>query len=226
MPSGEDLCRLDQVTALPANSANVYCTNQDGTDFPYFPRDYTVPGQPTSLAREQNGALQPGLAGHSDGGIHRGDARVMISFDYAVTGNLLVGGRLGLNLFKYPGQAAYSDGRAWNVLSGRPYFDARGTWLFGQDAVAKPFAPLVFAGVGLSSFDVRTDAGITLSNGQSGTVQMWQTNGPFFLMLGGGIRVLAGEFAAINVAMRANGSFGPNGFIPSVAPEVGVAFGF
>ena len=77
----------------------------------------------------------------------------MLSFDYALTANMLVGARLGMTLFKYPGEAAYSDGRAWNVASGRLYLDARFTYLFGENAINKTVAPMVFAGLGAASFD-------------------------------------------------------------------------
>jgi hypothetical protein len=150
----------------------------------------------------------------------------MLTFDYALTANLLVGARVGVTLFKYPGQAAYDDGRAWSLASGRLYLDARGTWVFGENALTKTFAPMVFAGVGAASFDVRTDSGIQLTTGQSGTVQLWQTNGPFFVMAGGGVRLTLAEVLALTAALRVNGSFGANGFIPTLGPEVGMAYGF
>jgi hypothetical protein len=219
MPAGQDLCRLDPGTALPANSANVYCTNQDGTDFPFYPRS-------DPRAQAQNNALVPGQAGRSSGGEQRGDIRMMLSFDYALNPNMLVGGRLGITLFKYTGEAAYNDGKAWAFASSRLYLDARFTYLFGEDAISKTIAPMVFGGLGLASFDTHTDSGITLSNGQSGTVALWQTNGPFFILLGGGIRAAISQNLGATVAVRANFSFGPNGFIPTFGPEVGIAYGF
>lgn len=219
MPAGSDLCRLDPNTALPSNSANVYCTNKDGTDFPHFPR--TDP-----QAQLQNDALVPGSAGKSNGGLQRGDVRLMLSFDYALNANLLVGGRLGITLFKYTGEAAYSDGRAWNFASSRLYLDARLTYLFGENAITKTIAPMLFGGLGVASFDSHTDSGITLSNGQSGTVSLWQTNGPFFFLLGGGLRAALGQNLGATLAVRMNGSFGSNGFIPSFGPEVGIVYGF
>lgn len=214
MPSGQDLCRLDPTTALPANSANVYCTNKDGTDFP------------SRSTPDQNNALVPGSAGRSNGGVQRGDIRMMLSLDYALNPNMLVGGRLGITLFKYTGDAAYTDGRAWSLASSRLYLDARFTYLFGENALTKTVAPMIFGGLGLASFDTHTDSGITLSNGQSGTVSLWQTNGPFFFLLGGGIRVSMSENLGATLAVRMNGSFGPNGFIPTFGPEVGIVYGF
>jgi hypothetical protein len=221
MPAGKDLCHLDS-NALPANSANVYCTNKDGTDFPFFPR--TDP-----RAQAQNQALVPGQAGSSNGGIQRGDMRVMLSFDYALNANMLVGARLGITLFKYPGEAAYSDGRAWSLASSRLYLDARFTYLFGENALTKTIAPMVFGGLGAASFDVHTDSGVTIqvnSTPQSGVVSLWQTNGPFFFLLGGGIRASLSENLGATLAVRMNGSFGANGFIPTFGPEVGIVYGF
>jgi hypothetical protein len=222
--AGNDLCRLDTHTALPANSANIYCVNQDGSDFPFYPR--TDP-----RASGQNNELVQGSAGTSAGGFKRGDARLMLSFDYALTANLLVGARIGVTLFKYPGQAAYADGNAWGVGNGRLYLDVRGTWVFGENALAKTFAPMVFAGVGAASFDTRTDSGVVLQSAatgqvQSGDVQLWQMNGPFFAMVGGGVRITVAEVFATSIALRVNGSFGPNGFIPTLGPELGLAYGF
>ena len=214
MPKGVDLCHLNGATALPDNSANVYCTNRDGTDFP------------SRSSPDQNNALQQGQAGTSNGGLERGDVRLMVSFDYALTANILLGARLGVTMFKYPGQAAYTDGRAWSAASGRLYLDARFTYLFGESAITKTVAPMVFAGLGASSFDTHVDSGITLSNGQSGTVSLWQTNGPFFFMLGAGIRAALSDNFGMTLALRVNGSTGSNGFIASFGPEAGLAYGF
>jgi hypothetical protein len=214
IPAGHDLCRLDPTTALPTNSANIYCTNRDGTDFP------------SRQSPAQNDALQPGLAGQSSGGIQRGDVRLALSFDYALTSNVLVGARAGVTLFKYTGEQAYTDGRAWSLASSRLYLDARLTYLFGADAITKTLAPMLFAGVGAASFDVHTGATVTLANGQSGPVNLWQTNGPFFFLVGGGIHLALGPSLAGTVAVRLNGSFGSNGFVPAFGPEVGLAYGF
>jgi hypothetical protein len=227
IPSGHDLCALvlpgQPNQAMPANSAHMYCTNPDGTDFPVYPRT-----DPRALA--QDTSLVPGQAGRSGGGVQRGDTRLTLTFDYALTGNLLLGARLGLTFLKYPGQAAYADGNAWNLANGRLYADARGTWVFGADALARTFAPMIFAGVGLASFDAHTDSTATLQPPQNapavtGKVSIWQMNGPFFLMLGGGARFTVRQIA-ITVAARANGTFGVNGFIPTFGPEVGLAYGF
>jgi hypothetical protein len=228
IPSGHDLCALvppgQPNMAMPANNAHMYCTTPDGGDFPIYPRT-----DPRALA--QNSTLVQGQAGASNGGAKVGDLRLMLSFDYALTGQLLVGARLGGTFFKYPGQAAYADGNAWSLANGRLYADIRGTWVFGDNALARPFAPMAFAGFGLASFDVHTDSSATLQPPQNapavtGKVSIWQTNGPLFLMVGGGARFTVAQRLATTVAVRANGSFGVNGFVPTLGPEIGMAFGF
>jgi hypothetical protein len=219
MASGHDLCRLVPPPAsnagLPANSQNVYCTNtSDGSDFP------------TRSTPDQNNLLVPGSAGESGGGIHRGEARLFVSFDYALTANLLVGARLGVSFFTYPGQAAYNDGHAYKLAGSRLYLDVRGTYVIGENALAKTIAPMVFAGVGMASFDTSTSSRVTLSDGESGTVNMWQNNGPFFFLVGGGLRFMITESLGGALGIRFNGSFGTNGFIPTFGPELGLQYGF
>ena len=212
MAAGSNLCRLDPTSALPANSANVYCTNRDGSDFP------------SRSSPAQNNALVPGAAGQSNGGLQRGDIRIAVSFDYALNPNMLVGARVGLSTFIYPGQAAHTDGRAWGPS--RLYADARFSYLFGENALAKTVAPMIFGGLGVASFDTHTDSGITLSNGQSGTVSLWQMNGPFFFLVGGGVHVMMTQHFGATLGVRMNGSLGSNGFIPAFGPEAGLVVGF
>ena len=181
---------------------------------------------PSRATQDQNNALQPGQAGQSNGGIHRGVMRLFATFDYALTANILVGARVGATFFVYPGQAAYTDGKAWNLLNSRLYLEARGSYLFGEDAINKTVAPMVFLGLGAGAFDTSTSAGITLQNGQSGTVNLWQTNGPFFFLVGGGIHVALSDSFGGTLGVRLNGSLGPNGFIPTFGPEAGLMYGF
>jgi hypothetical protein len=222
IPSGNDLCRLDPNTALPANSANLYCTNTDGSDFP---------------TRQDGGALNnaliQGQAGNTAGGIQRANVRLMFSFDYALNGGWMVGARLGAIFYPYPGQAAIGDGRAPGGALGRLYVDARATWVIGDEPLYKAgFAPMVFAGGGVQQFaaSIATTATINNPNApggtQTGNVNVWRVDGPWFLMLGGGVRWAVTERFALTGALRLNGAFGDNGFIPTFGPEVGGQVGF
>jgi hypothetical protein len=222
IPKGTNLCRLNPEppgtivldAAKPENDGNIYCTNQDGSDFP------------ERANQAQNNLLQPGSAGNSNGGVRHGEARLMLSFDYALSANFLVGARLGVSLLTYPGVAAYTDGRAWSFAGSHFYVDARATYLFGEDAVEKTFAPMLFGGIGLASFATSTSSGITFTNGETTTVNLWQTNGPFFVLVGGGVHIMVNESFGGAVGVRVNGSFGANGLVPTLGPEVGVQYGF
>ncbi len=238
LPSGNDVCALNTSSALPSNSNNLYCTTQSGADFP----TRATPAQNLSLCTAAAAAagLCPGdAAGHSGGGIVPGDMRLMVALDYAFTANLLVGARLGVSLFTYPGQAAVSDGRAFGVT--RLYGEARGTWVFGDNALGSPgIKPMVMLGAGAAEFDGHTSSGLAYCTAPqpfpagkpcqgpfaTGNVNIWQTNGPLFGMLGGGVRWNASDNIAITGAVRLNMSFGVNGLVPTYGPEIAAMYGF
>jgi hypothetical protein len=216
LPAGDNLCHLDS-NALPGNSANMYCTKLSGDDFP----SHTDGGA-------QNSALVKGQAGHSNGGITPGVVRIFASVEYAITANILAGVRGGGVFFKYPGQAAVNDGRAFGS---RLYLEARATYAFGDAPLARAgFAPIVFVGGGVSEFDAHTSSTAQLQDPNtgdisSGTVNIWQTNGPGFALVGGGVRYAFTPGAALTGAARVNLSFGGNGLIPTFGPELGVQIG-
>ena len=213
MPAGNDVCKLTG-SALPANSANYYCTNPNGTDFP----SRATPDQNAHLS-------QQGQAGHVGGGVQLGDVRVMVDFDYALSASFLLGARLGYVINSYPGQAAITNGKAF---SSKAYAEARATYLFGHEPLAHAgFAPMVFAGLGLSEFDGHITTVVTLDNvaGQQ-PVNAWITDGPFFFDLGAGVRYQFSPRAGFTAAMRANAAVGGNGVLMTYGPEFGVLYGF
>ncbi|HLK39612.1 MAG TPA: hypothetical protein VKU41_22810 [Polyangiaceae bacterium] len=213
LPQVSDVC-LTQPNGQPANASNMYCTAPDGTDFP--PRS-TVPGQPAASP------LTRGQAGTSSGGLLLGNVRVMLTFDYALSPSLLLGGRFGYVINSYPGQAAANDGRAFGA---KFHVEARATYLFGDKPLARPgFAPMVFGGLGASEFDGHTTT-FVLFNGASEPVDAWLTNGPFFLAVGAGARYQFSLRAAFTAAARLNLAVGGNGVLPTYGPEVGLLYGF
>jgi len=213
LPAGNDLCKLTP-SAAPANSANYYCTNPDGTDFP------------SRASPDQNNHLSiQGQAGHVDGGIQPGDVRVMLAFDYALNPSLLVGARVGYVLNGYTGNAAVHDGRAFGP---KLHLEARATYLFGNEPLKHVgFAPMVFGGLGVSEFDGHSLSVVTLDNvaGQQ-PVNVWLTDGPFFIVGGGGVRYQFSPRAAFTAAARFNAVMGGNGFMMTYGPEIGVLYGF
>ena len=212
LPSADDVCKLTPVAA-PLNSAGYYCTNSDSTDYP------------DRHSRAQNDALQLGKSDQVKGGLAPGNIRVMASIDYALNPNILVGLRLGYVINTYPGSAASTDGKTFAPFHG----ELRGTYLVGKDALMKPgFAPMVFVGGGVSQFDSKVDVTV-VEQGVNGTksVQAWTIGGPGFFSLGAGGRFAVSDRAAITGAAKFTGAFGgAAGFLPIIAPEVGVVFGF
>lgn len=212
MPAGQEVCALNPGTAAPLNNAGYYCTNPDGSDFP----SRTDNGQ-------QNSTLISGKqAGNVGGGLQPGDVRVFFTFDYALSPSILVGARFGYVANAYTGNAAVKDGKAF----GTPIdLEARGTYLFGKQPLASVgFAPMVFAGLGISEFDGHTTTIVTTTTQQP--VNAWVTDGPFFVEVGAGVRYAISLRAGFTAALRVNGALGGNGFLPTYGPEVGVQYGF
>jgi hypothetical protein len=210
MPAGQNVCLLNPGNAQPLNNANYYCTNPDGSD---FPRRNDGGAQNTQLAH--------GQAGNVPGGFQPGNVRVMFAFDYALSASFLVGARGGYVANAYTGQAAVKDGRAFGS---NVDIEARATYLFGDHPLANVgFAPMVFGGMGAAEFDGHTTTIVQLVSQQP--VNAWVTDGPFFVVVGGGARYAFSPRAAFSLALRVNGAFG-NGFLATYGPEVGIQYGF
>jgi hypothetical protein len=220
MPSGTDLCKLNQ-NGKPANSSSAYCTDAfDGSDFP------------SRASPAENSSLVPGRAGTISGGLQSGDFRIMLSADYAIRPNLLVGARLGWAIGAYPGKFASTDNKAFGTDI---HIEGRATYLFpATPLVLGELAPMAFVATGLSEFDGSIKATATLAPAPSDTpksryVNIWVTDGPWFLALGGGARYeipTQGPPVALTAAVRMNLVVGGNGVLPTFGPELGAAVGF
>jgi hypothetical protein len=227
MPSVDDACVLSTGASgppgFPANASNLYCVDASGADFP--PR--------TANGAVINGKLMadPGSGGHAGGGIQPGDIRLLLSVDYALTQNLLVGGRMGYVLNAYPGSAASQDGRAAGF---RVHGEGRVTYLLGSSPLDHVgFAPMGFAGLGFGEFDGHVTSVVTQPNPMGGNqaplsqpVDIWETDGPFFLLFGAGVRYQFSPRIAGTAALRLNIVAGGNGVLPTFGPEFGVQYGF
>ncbi len=215
LPEGDDLCALT-ATGIPANQPGYYCTNPDGSDFP----SRTNSAQASSLFR--------GQAGHLDGGLHAGDVRVFFAVDYAVSPEILLGARIGYIFNSYPGSAAVTDHRAFGS---RAHVEARGTYVFGDEPLrVTGFAPTVFVGAGLSEFDGHAASIATMHTAApvpaSQPVNVWLTDGPWFLAVGPGVRYQFSPRAAFTAALRLNATFGGLGALITYGPEIGFQYGF
>jgi hypothetical protein len=213
MPSGDDLCKLTPTGGLPANAFNAYCTNPDGTDFP------------SRASPTQSRALVPGRSGNVRGGLQAGDIRVMVAVDYALGPAFLLGARIGYVFNRYPGgNVAVHDGRAYGQAL---HAELRATYLFGPAPLATlRFAPMLFAGGGVSEFDGHVTGDAALSNVVgSQRVNIWVTDGPWFVTIGGGFRYPFSLRAAFTAALRVNAAFFDNGVLPTFGPEIGFQYG-
>ncbi len=210
-PTANDLCKLTPQTT-PTNDIVAYCTNPDGTDFP------------SRVSTSENDSIAPGHAGNVRGGLQVGDLRAMVAFDYAFSPSWLVGARVGYVLNTYPGQAAVQAGRAF----GHPvHAEVRATYLFGHEPLATiGFAPMLFGGGGISEFDGALTSNVAFTNSVGADrVNIWVTDGPWFVTVGGGFRYQFSPRAAFTAAVRVNAAFGGNGLLPTFGPEIGFQYG-
>ncbi len=216
LPGGNDLCALTS-NATPANASGYYCTNPNGSDFP------------SRTDSTQNSALIPGQAGQVASGFHAGDLRALIAVDYAVSPEILVGGRIGYVLNSYPsGGAAVLEHHAFGP---KVHVEARGTYVFGDSPLAhEGFAPTVFVSGGVAEFDGHATSIVSMSQKASSVaisqpVNLWITGGPWFLALGGGARYQFSQRAAFNAALRLNVAVGGIGALFSFGPEIAFQYG-
>jgi hypothetical protein len=216
LPSANQVCLLNPTTALPMNTSGYYCTDSGGTDYP---------------SRSDNGAqnslIDPNKSDQVQGGFAPGNIRIMLTFDYAATANLLVGARLGYVLNTYDGTAAKNEGKTFAPI----HIEARGTWVFGRDPLANAgLAPYAMLAAGVSEWDAQVAVTVAplhpTEAGQSRTEQAWNISGPGFFSLGGGIRyAFTPRFAAL-FGPRFNVAFGKNATLISLSPELGLQYGF
>lgn len=212
MPAAQDVCMLNPSSGEPTTPSELYCTNPDGTDFP------------SRANNTQNMHLVTGQAGQTAGGLQPGDVRIMLSVDYAVVPNVLVGGRMGYVANAYTGSAASKDGRAAGF---KIHIEGRATYLLGDQPLGRiGFVPMGFAGLGLAEFDAHSSTVVRLDN-VAGVqpVNVWRTDGPFFLMLGAGARYNFSPRVAFTGAARLDIAVG-NGALLVIGPELGVEYGF
>jgi hypothetical protein len=164
------------------------------------------------------------IAKHGDlvqSGASGGYLRPLVSFDYALTPNLLLGARAG-----------YIPGRYPNAHFGTVHVEARATYLFGEDAIRRGFAPMVLVATGVGEFDAQVGVPVFLNQPQGAApIQRietaWLTAGPAFVAAGGGARVLLSEAVAATAALKFETAFGGSaGTLYGAAPEVGVQLGF
>ena len=187
------------------NSQGYYCFDSSaGKEFP--------PDPATNLALRAGGT--------TSGGVVFGNIRALLTFDYALSPNFLAGARVGFVFGTYPGSTASHFAPV--------HLEARATYLFGRAPLSQGgFAPMGFAGLGASEYDAHQSTYVTFNNGMpQKIVDVWATNAPVFILLGGGVRYQFGRRVALLGALRLNLVVGGNGFLPTFGPELGGQYAF
>jgi hypothetical protein len=233
MPAATDACIVDP------NSGKILTAYQCVDPSSGAHQNFNFPG---STANNQ--AIVKGNRDGVGGGVAVGNLRLMLSFDYALNKNMLLGARAGYVLFT--DSATGTPGRAFAPF----HAEVRYTYLVGpSNPLTQGAASLmIFGALGVGEFDafvpVTVVSNITGStplscSGQSNQVNTnsqtigactenaWTTAGPVFAALGTGVRFRLGNFVALPIGVKLEGAFGGSaGFLFGIAPEAYLQFGF
>jgi hypothetical protein len=229
IPSATNVCNLITAKddprgpqATPVNDSNYYCVDGD-VDYPSKNAAGEQENLSIPLNQEKSNRIESGTAG--------GNFRILLSLDYALSKNFLVGGRVGLSLLGYPGQGAGVDG---NRFGAAPlHLEARGTFVVGKDALAKAgLAPYVYLAGGIAAYEVKQGVKVNRATPDIAktplpqkAVDAWKVGGPGFIALGGGARYAVNPKFALFGGLRGTLAVG-YGVLPVLTPEVGAQVGF
>jgi hypothetical protein len=211
IPTADNVCVHTKDGTGTLNTAGYECVDPStGANFPGTSRSTNVNIKQGSAANIGDGVK---------GGASVGTLRVMLTFDYALGMNVLLGARAGYVFFTDPASA---PGPAFAPI----HLEARATFLLGKDALARAVAPMVIVAVGAGEFDTSVALGVQMQNGASRRENAWLTAGPLFAGIGPGVRFLLGPAVAATVAVKGEGAFGGGaGFLLGFAPEIGIQVG-
>jgi hypothetical protein len=249
LPSATNVCKLDTSASY---TTPYVCVNPAALDLgPFgagpankvppslppgspFPGNTGANGMGTSLgsgSAELNKLiiLSNGSNDQVSGGFALNNIRILASFDYAITQNMLAGLRAGYVLNTDPGSGVAGPAFA------PAHIEARFTYLLGKNAISKGgIAPMFFGGLGVGEFDAYVPVAVAVGNnpafmgGKVATYapNAWAVAGPFFAAAGGGVRIGFSPRVAMTVGLKLElGLGGPAGSLFGVAPEAGVQFG-
>jgi hypothetical protein len=215
LPGATDVC----VVNPPAPNPYVCVDPGSGTAFPNSGLA-AAKNRPAVSPATLNKDIVRGQGDQVVAGFKLANVRIFLSLDYAVSHNVLIGVRGGYVFNTDPSASAFAP----------IHLEARLTYVFGKDAVStKGISPMIFGGVGAGEFDAFVPVTVTLANlGLSpGTENAWLTAGPVFFSAGAGARILIAPKVAATAAVKFEGAFGgAAGFLPGIAPELGVQLGF
>jgi hypothetical protein len=217
LPGQSDACIVNSASSNPYACVDP----SSGNAFPQSGlKSQTLGGMsfPTLSPLALNNDIATGVGDQVVGGFKLANFRIMVSLDYALGKNVLLGLRGGYVFNTDPTSSAFAP----------LHLEGRLTYLFGKDAVAKKgISPMLFAGLGAGEFDAFVPVDVTLKDGRGpATENAWITAGPVFFSVGGGARLLLSTKVAATAALKFEGAFGGSaGFLPGVAPELGIQFG-
>ena len=206
LPSGNDVCARSTSDGSQTDP-NWSCTSDtpEGID---FPKDST-----------ENSTLVSGKSGTVTSGLQPANVRVKLTFDYAATGNFMIGFAVGYVAGAYAGKV----GPQFPPI----HLEARATWVFGDNPIGHAgFAPYVQLGGGVGEYSSNLAIGVQ-QNGVAGDrpVQAWHVGGPGFVTLAAGARYGFSQRIALFIAARGTAAFGAS-FFPSFGPDMALQFGF
>jgi hypothetical protein len=212
IPGAQDACLLSPSAEPLGSSNNYYCT-ENGQDFP---------------SRNDNGAqnstIKPGGSDQVAGGFVPGNARILVSFDYALSHNFLLGGRVGYVFNTYNGQAAYSEGKGFPIPL---HVEVRGTYVFGHKALVKAgLAPYVLGALGVGEYSGNVSVSVITTAPTTPEANAWNLGGPGFFALGTGLRYAFTPNIAAYVGPRLSVAFGLGSTLVAISPDIGIAYGF
>jgi hypothetical protein len=215
--SADNVCKLSQdKAAAPLNDAGYYCV--DGSN------DYPDRNDPQGT--QNKAILIDGKTDKVAGGGAFGNVRLLVSLDYALSMNFMLGLHAGLILNTYPGAAAQNDGKFSSLGPG--HVELRATYFIGKDALVKPgVGAYIMLGAGYAQFTSKVAVSVREQGApQNKQVDAWAIGGPIFAAVGGGLRYGFSPRAAFLIGPRANLALGNGlGVFPSAGLEAGLQFG-
>jgi hypothetical protein len=210
IPAGSSVCGQDATTS--ASTSGFYCVTHGGQDY--------APANPTQnpfVANPDTGA-----------GLGFASSRFTLSFDYALDDNWLVGGRFGITVDRYPGNAVGLRGKTW----GPTHLELRATYVLGEHPLARSGVRLaVIVGAGVAEWDTKIAIAVGAGNPPSPlSVDAWRVEAGPFLSGAIGPRIALGERTAILVnaveLTAVAGAISRTGAVLLFTPELGAEVGF
>jgi hypothetical protein len=210
IPAGSNVCGQDPTTY--ASTSGFYCVTHGGQDY--------APANPTQNPLIANPDTAAGLGFAS--------SRFTLSFDYALRDNWLVGGRFGIAVDRYPGNAGGLRGKTW----GPTHLELRATYVLGEHPLVRSGVRLaVTVGAGVAEWDTKIAIAVGAGNPPSPlSVDAWRVEAGPFLSGAIGPRIALGERTAILVnAVKLTavaGAISRTDAMLLLTPELGVQVGF